>query len=285
MKTTGIWTEHQYDIPFRGFGNTVYIRPFGDVHWGATGCDKKLFIEEISEGKGRTDTWYLGMGDYFDIASTSERELLESKILHESTRDTLDDVYRRMADNFLEKIAHCEGRLIGLVEGNHFARLESGITTTMYMCEQLKCAYLGVMTATRLNFINHGVFKTYDIIAHHGMGAARLAGGSINRVSQMAEGFDGDLYLMGHDHKAITHRGSRCYLHNSPHGGLTIKERITYSARTGGYLRGFINKRPSYVADSAKNPLALGGIVVHITPKRRNVDGVRTVELTPRILT
>lgn len=284
MKTTGIYTEHEFTIPFKRYNEPVHIIPFGDVHWGARHCAEDLFLEEISYGKGRSDVFYLGMGDYFDILSTSERDAIDRAPLHEATREDLDDLYRLRADAFLEKIKHCEGKIIGMIEGNHYAKLESGITTTQYMCEQLKCKYLGVMTATRLHFCGNGSRFNYDIIAHHGMGAARLSGGSINRVAQMGEGWDGDLFLMGHDHKSIAAREVRCYLDHNARSGLQIKEKIIYSVRTGSYLRGFVNKRPSYVADSAGRPLPLGGVRVQVTPVRIDKGGTCTRYLSPKVL-
>lgn len=284
MKTTGVFTEHKYEITAKSWNQPLHIIPFGDVHWGARACAEELFIDEISYGKGRTDTWYLGMGDYFDIMSTSERDAISRAGLHEATMDDLDDLYRKRADLFMEKIKHTEGRLIGLIEGNHYARLESGITTTQYMCEQLGCKYLGVMTATRLIVKIQGSSFSYDIIAHHGQGASRLSGGSINRVAQMGEGWDGDLFLMGHDHKSIASREVRCYLDNDAKVGLRIREKVIYSARTGAYLRGFIDKRPSYNADRANRPLPLGGIQVQVTPYKITREGQMMRGLRPKVI-
>lgn len=284
MKTTGVFVEHAFEVPFKHWNKPLYIRPFGDVHWGHRGCDEDLFVREIQDRKGCSDTWYFGMGDYFDLVSTSERAILEMNALHESTKADLDDLYRKRADSFMETIAHCEGRIIGLVEGNHYARLESGITTTQYMCEQLKCAYLGAMTATRLNFSTHGSYFTYDIVAHHGQGAARLLGGGLNRTAQMAEGWIADLYLMGHDHKAVAGKGQHLQIETCTKNGIRIKERTWYAARTGGYLKGFINKRPTYQADTCKGPLALGGIEIQITPTRHDTKGKATRGLSHKVL-
>ena len=286
LRTTGVFTLHEYDIPFKNWNKAIKIIPFGDVHWGAPGCDADLFMEELHKHKGDPDVYYLGMGDYFDIASTSERRILESIDLHESTKQDLDDLYRMRADSFMEQIRQCQGRIIGMVEGNHYARLESGVTTTQYMCEQLKCKYLGVMSAIRVNFTNpiQKGFYPYDIVAHHGMGAARLHGGSINRVSQIAEGWIADCYFMGHDHKAITAKGQRVFIDKHPQAGLRLKEKTWYSARTGGYLKGYIDKRPTYQADACSGPLALGGIELHVTPTRRKRDKVEVKGLTHRVL-
>ncbi len=284
MKTTGIYTEHQFEIPFKSWNKPIYIIPFGDVHWGDKACDEETFLEDIRWGKGRDDVWYLGMGDYFDALSTSERDILGNPALHEATKDDLSDMYRARADAFLDHIDHCKGRIIGMIEGNHFAKLDSGVTTTQYMCEKLKCKYLGVMSAIRLNFVCGNQRINYDIIAHHGMGAARLSGGSLNRVEQMNEGWDADLFLMGHDHKMNASKTARCSLENHARAGLRIVERTVISARTGSYLRGFIKGRACYNADAARRPLPLGGIRIEITPRSWEKDGRKFKKLMPKVI-
>jgi len=70
------------------------------------------------------------MGDYDDLCSFSERKALNEANLHEETRYTLDEIYQQRVNNLVKEIKFMEGKLIGLIEGNHFGAFQSGITTT-----------------------------------------------------------------------------------------------------------------------------------------------------------
>ena len=183
MQTTGIFQAHQYDVTDATMGEPSWLMPFGDIHYGCPAHSDRSFSKYIECAKEKEHAVFLGMGDYFDIASTSERGILSSGILHDSTLDTMDTYYKELADEFINKICFMKGRIAGLIEGNHYAVLRSGITTTQYMAEVLGCKYLGVAGFVRLKFTLQETSRTsIDIFAHHGKGASRLIGGSLNRV-------------------------------------------------------------------------------------------------------
>src|ERR1035438_10483365 len=94
------------------------------------------------------------MGDYFDTYSTSERRILKDDKLHESTLDRFDTQLMSDTLHFKKEIEFMEGRLIGLIEGNHFGTFSStGITTTQKLAEMLDTKYLGVCSLIHLQII------------------------------------------------------------------------------------------------------------------------------------
>lgn len=207
------------------------------------------------------------MGDYDDLASTSERSILGDEKLHESTKRTLEEVYLKNTMRFAKEIGFMKGKIIGLIEGNHYATFPSGITTTQKMADILGCKYLGVLTFTRLAFHAPGLTSAIDIYAHHGQGAARLIGGSLNRVQQMAEAAEADIFLMGHDHKKASGTISRMSLEGGK-GALRVKQKKSLVVRTGSFLRGLVEEEASYIADRAANPTDLGVAKIEMTPRR-----------------
>ncbi|MCK9370622.1 hypothetical protein M0R04_11990 [Candidatus Dojkabacteria bacterium] len=207
------------------------------------------------------------MGDYDDLASYTERKALLHACLHESTQMSLDELYTIRVNNFLKEIFFMKDKIIGLIEGNHHAILQSGMTTTQMMCDKLKCKYLGVSSFIRLLFpMQNSIKKTYaiDIFAHHGKGAARLAGSSINTVEQMCGIADADIYLMGHDHKKGIVPKARLYL-----GDNRLKQKKILLCRTGSFLKGYVEDQPSYVARALMTPSDLGNIKIEMTPRRK----------------
>jgi len=143
------------------------------------------------------------------------------------------------------------------------------------MCRLMKCKYLGVSTFIRLSFgppKGSGKRMAVDIWAHHGKGAARLAGGSLNRVEQMLEAAECDIALMGHDHKKSIATKTRFRLVNHS-GNLKLSHRKILIGRTGSFLKGYEEGKPSYIADAAMNPTDLGVLKLELTPRRSGKGG------------
>lgn len=279
MQTTGIFTTHDFIIHYTHEGKPIYILPFGDVHRSSPLCHREKWTEWLKWAKTKKDAYFLGMGDYDDLGSSSERKILSNPDLHESTTETLDHLYLRHTTDFVKDIEFMRGRLIGLMEGNHYGNLTSGMTTTQKMADMLGCSYLGVSTFIRLTLkqqhkrSNHS--SSVDIWAHHGKGASRLAGGSLNTVEHMVGAAEADIYLMGHDHKKSVAYATRLYLGDSNRGSTHLRERKILLARTGSFLRGYVPGKVSYVADRMLNPSNLGTVKIELTPKQDWKDGSR----------
>lgn len=271
MTTTGIFTTHRYEVPSKT-NQTHRLFIFGDVHRDSELCAEERWKEFLEEGrKAGPHALFLGMGDYLDSFSTSERDILGDGNLHETTRHNLEKIAKRKCSDMAREMKFMSGRLIGLLEGNHYASFSDGTTSTQYMCNLLGCKYLGVATFVRLSFRAFGPrsarMLAFDIHAHHGKGASRLVGGSLNRVAQMFEHCDADLVIMGHDHKrAIIPANPRLYLHESG-GQLSVKERQMWIARSGSFLAAYADGIASYNVDAARGPCNLGHVECHITPR------------------
>jgi hypothetical protein len=215
------------------------------------------------------------MGDYDDLSSASERKLLLNDDLHESTIQTLEDLYNQNVNRLFKELSFMRGKIIGLLEGNHFGKYQTGITTTQKLAEKLGCAYLGVSAFIRLAFdsaTKHETKNSIDIWAHHGMGAARLVGGSLNRVQQMVEAAEAQIFLMGHDHKKSVGMITRLHLSGQDGTRLKVRHRKVVFARTGSFLKGYESGKASYIADRAMNPTDLGVVKIELTPRRDRTE-------------
>lgn len=272
MNTTGIFKIHYVTIPFKKFGEPIYLIPFGDIHRSSPMCHEEKWQEFLSWAKGKPRCYFLGMGDYDDLASASEREILLNRKLHDSTAMTLEGVYRKYTDSMAKEISFMNGRLIGLMEGNHYGEFQNGTTTTQRLCEKLNTTYLGVSCFIRILFQyrdeNSHKEIDVDIWAHHGKGAARLVGGSLNRVSQMEEAAEADIYLMGHDHKKSAATKTRLKLRGSGPNKFKLSHRKILLCRTGSFLKGYEPGKKSYIVDAAMNPTDLGVVKIEMTPRR-----------------
>lgn len=271
MQTTGIFHTHEYTIQNVQPGKPIYVIPVGDIHRSSPQCDTERWLEFCDWAKKKRWAYFLGMGDYDDFASTSERIILSDPKLHESSRETIEDLQRSHTTRLAKEMSFMRDRTIGILGGNHYGNFINGTTTDHLLAEKLGTTYLGVSAFIRLRLITpHGSRHSVDIWAHHGKGAARLAGGSINRVQQMAETAEADIYLMGHDHKKTISFIPRLRLQEGARANtIKLKQRKILLARTGSFLRGYTPGHASYIVDGAMSPTDLGVVKIELTVKRR----------------
>lgn len=273
MRTTGIFTVHTFEAEGK-YGEPTYIIPFGDIHRFADECHVSKWKSFLEWAKTKERCYFIGMGDYDDLASTSEREVLEDARLHNSTKKSLKDAYLSRTLKLYDELKFMRGRVIGLIEGNHYAVFNNGMTTTQKLCEMLDCKYLGCASLIRF-YVKVKKRKSrdsysVDIFAYHGKGAARLIGSSLNTVQQMAETATADIYLMGHDHKKSVGMVTKLELSRGSHT-IGLRHRKQVLARTGSFLKGYENNMVSYIADKCLNPTDLGVVKIELTPKRQYV--------------
>lgn len=231
------------------------------------------WIEFCKWAKNKPRCYFLGMGDYDDLASTSERGILGDSKLHDSTRITLEQMYEKHTDRLAKEMDFMKGRLIGLIEGNHYSLFSDGCTTTQRLCYKLGgVKYLGVTCFIVLILRYDRTHAHRAVIwAHHGLGAGRLVGGSINKVEQMEKNAEADIYLMGHDHKKSAALLNKLCIRDAPLDYMEPSMKKILLARTGTFLRGYSDKYPSYVADAGMSPTDIGVVKIELTPKREQL--------------
>ncbi len=276
MKTGGLFTVHGFTIPIK-YNHPFRVVFFGDIHRDSPDHAHKKWQEFIQYAKSLKDTWFFGMGDYLDSTSTSERECLGniSSKMHDTFRNDIQALQLAKIELMANELKFMKGRIIGMLNGNHYFEFQSGINGDQKLCELLGAKYLGVCSFVRLTFDCYGRKHTRDIFAHHGAGSARLVGGSMNRVQQMAEGAEADILAMGHDHK----RGAlpaqpRLFLNNCSRYGLRVEQREPILIRSGSYLASYKNNKTNYNVDACRPPSSLGHVEVLINVKTKDKTDV-----------
>jgi predicted phosphodiesterase len=267
MKTTGLFTVRNYKIKVEELGEPIYLIPFGDVHKYAPLHSDDHWQEFLEWARNKKRSYFLGMGDYVDLASTTERNAIKTGQFHDSTIMTLEELYIKHINGMHDDLEFMRGKCVGLLEGNHYAEFRDGTTSTQQLCRLLKTDYLGCSAFIRLSFEYRNKHASLDVWAHHGKGAARLIGGSLNTVQTMGEQAEADIYLMGHDHKKSIGLTSKMKIAQCL-GNYTLVQKKQIYARTGSFLRGYVPDKCSYVADACLNPTDLGVVKIEMTPRR-----------------
>lgn len=239
-----------------------------------------MLREHIQWGLDR-GAWFLGMGDYLDFTSNSQRKLLSP--LRDSQKEQLDSLVQSQADELYHILSPSKGRWLGMLEGNHRWEFQTGekqgTSVDQYLCKKLECDFFGTLAGIRLHFSNTPANHPEAdclICAHHGLGASRTQGGQLHRVEDMLKFFDAEIYLMGHGHSKVASPIDRQQI--SPDGKHHHRTKLL--ARTGSFLRGYVSHEPhsldkpaslsrgSYVEEFAYAPSALGGICIGIGYER-----------------
>lgn len=267
MRTDGLFTVHSHTIPVRS-NQPFRLIFFGDVHRDSPNHANRAWQDFLEYASGLDNAWYFGMGDYLDSTSTSERSCL-GKITQEMHETFLADV-SALQDAKVELMAKelkfMKGKLIGLLNGNHYFSFSDGTNSDQRLCRMLDCKYLGVSSFVRISLDDHGRAQTLDIWVHHGTGAGRLLGGSINRVDQMREHAEADIYAMGDDHKrAVVPATPRLHLARTSRAGLKVKHRQQWLIRSGSFLASYEPGVRNYNVDAARGPCSLGHVELIVT--------------------
>lgn len=286
-----LFTTHRYQVNIPRYNEDYYLAIFSDVHRFASNCDVDRwqawlqYCKNIQKEHGRI--YYLGLGDYDDMASTSERELFFKSKLHDTTIKSLDDVAQKRVDEYVKEISFMKDRLLGMIEGNHYYHFDSGQTSTMKMCDALRCKYLGGVSIIRLAFSSKSThrFNTLDIYAHHTAGGkgggGRREGSSLNKLEDMTHVWDADIYLAGHDHKFNTAMPSYLYLDRY----MKVKQKERLLIRTGSFQKGWVPDTKGYVPTFSGKGNFLGAPIIILRPERHEKKGDETFTIKKSVLT
>lgn len=272
MKTTGVFRMNRFNINVNSLTEPITIIPFGDVHYGAHNHASKIFDNFLSWAKTKKNAYFIGMGDYLDAHSTSERHILNGG-LHETTIEDLQNMMQLRTREFGKKIEFMKGRIIGLVEGNHYSVMRDNRTTTQYLCDMLGCEYLGVESFSKLNIQRDKCKLSVWVYAHHGIGGGgKLVGSSLNALETVAGWANADIYLMGHSHKSAYGRKDRLDPRDGREGPV-LKQREGILMRTKSFQKGREDRMASHVSDCAMGPTPLGWQSITIQLRRNEEDG------------
>jgi predicted phosphodiesterase len=239
-----------------------------------------MFLKRAKESE---DSLFLGVGDYMDSYSTSEREIQYHHAKHDSTREREENEDKSRVRGFSEEIGFMRGRLIGLINGNHYQVYPDGTNSDQYLATLLRTRYLGVCSAIRINLHCGDGVEKIDIFCHHGRGGGRTSVGRFNAVEQLAKISDAEVILMGDNHaRGVIPMTETLEIVSANNGNPAyIRSRPRMLGRTGSFLKHYEDGKASYVVDAAMAPASLGWIEFYITPRKSKHRGqaVTSVEI------
>ena len=257
-----------YDSKTLPWPETI-VMPIGDVQCGVPQCDEDRLRHHIEWGLEH-NAFFLGMGDYADMANPTDRKKLASANLNDTTTQAITEKAEADVERFLTLVKGTEGKWLGLLHGHHYMTFSDGTTSDTRIANALGAPFLGDAAIVRLVLCQGAVPKplgvTCDIFVRHGSGSAATEASALTKVYRDAAVWESDIYLHGHYHRKVATKKPRTYMD----GEGVLRHRNTIMAVTGSFLRGYLqgsqaNGRPggSYVEAMGLPPVTLGGIVLY----------------------
>jgi hypothetical protein len=262
------------------------VLPVGDLQLGAPGCDIDRFKRHMEWGMEH-GAYFLGMGDYVDVASPSNRQAIRSIDVYDSVTEQLEEGAAAKVGQFLDLVRGSEGRWLGLLEGHHFWPFMDGTTSDVRIAQQLRAPFLGTCAFVRLRFADKSNHKlTCTIWCHHGSGSGSAQAAPLTKLERLVGWFEADIYLMGHYSRKGALPVSRLYMADG--GRLRHKKLIL--ASTGGFVKAYDQgsrvsspyARGGYAERGLMTPTALGGVGLYIRPARDS-NGNARLDLTAEV--
>jgi hypothetical protein len=259
-------------IKYRLLSNeSVTLMPIGDAQVGVEAADLKRLKSHMEWGFHKKHALFLGMGDYVDMASPSNRRTLKAAGLYDTVTEALQVKATEDINTFLSMTKYTQGAWLGLLQGHHYMDMADGSTSDIKIAEALRAPFLGDAAIVRLIFDKHkdvdGLPLKADIWCHHGRGGGVGAAAPISLLEKTARGFDADIYLMGHQHKKVATPIDEMFW--SRDGRMLHRTKLL--ACTGSFLKGYLANSMSegraggtYVEKGMMTPVSLGGIVIEL---------------------
>lgn len=249
------------------------IMPIGDIqHTGADGPADLDKLQRHIEWGVEHEAVFVGMGDYIDFASPSNRKRLREAGLYDTAEQVVDDAATRLEEDLYDILKPTRGRWLGLVEGHHYFPHLDGTTTGQRLANYLGTHYLGDAGYLRLTFRQTTVGANLKVFIHHGHSTATTPGGVLVRLQRFSAHINAQLILTGHVHQVIAYPFDE--LDMTERGEPRLYHHTRMLVATGSFMKGWLQGsnlggRPSgsYVEQKMLPPVALGAPVVIATPK------------------
>ncbi len=270
--------SHTLTVPWK----PLHIIPVGDIQWA--GMDHysvavgalRAHIDQgrVYEARGET-VRYLGMGDYIDFLSPSNRTRLDAAGLYDNALDILDKTALYLNDELVRgALTPTIGKWAGLIEGHHFKNLVTGATSDQMLCARLRAKFLGTCALLKFVFTIGNHKLPFYLWAHHGVGNGQTGYYPLMRLEKVSAEWEGvHVFAMGHTCKQAIELKNKID-HQWPKGKFTLRHRKVYLVGTGGFSRSYVEgsrqgkvPRGHYSEKGMMAPVALGAPIIHVTPK------------------
>lgn len=265
----------------------------GDIQW--SGDKDAVAISHLKETIARAleaeqnghEVRFIGMGDYTDFASPSNRQRIAAAALYDNAQAVIEQKAVELVHEIFDlALRPTKGKWLGLVEGHHLFDLKHGDTTDMRLCELLDAPFIGTTGLVNLTFQAPAGMTAkipYTIWYAHGVGNGQTGYYPVARLAKKAAEWEQvDCFAMGHTTKMAMDFQNKVYP-RWKHGDLSHRKVILIG--TGGYSKTYVIgamqgniPRGGYAERGMMNAAIIGSPVLHIRPRVK--EGIVSVDAT-----
>ena len=253
----------------KGASTPVTICPLGDIQWAGDRNDLAFdsLQEHIARCLALPNPKFVGLGDYIDFASPSNREALAHAKLYDTARKVIADATKNLTDELYDKVLKpTKGMWLGMVNGHHHMNIPKVGDSDEYLADKLGAPFCHELGLVQLRWDGGA---EVNILFFHGDGGSVFPWGPLNKLFRISPNFDADILLMGHQTKKAV--GEYDFI--SPVFPTDSEARLEHRTRhlvgTGGWTKGYVHGKQTYVSAGMYPPVALGQPIVHVRPTWR----------------
>lgn len=248
----------------------VTLCPLGDVQWAGDREDIAFdhLQRHIAKCLSQPHPLFIGMGDYVDFASPSNREALQQARVYDNARKVIQDATRKLVEEAYELIyAPTTAKWVGLVQGHHHFSV-GGQDSDEYLCHLLQAPFLEEMGVVVIKWrTGNQLHGEVVAMAVHGDGYSVFPWGPLNKLYRFAPNIHADILLMGHHTKKAHTDHDQLVIETPEDGPDHLAHRPCHLVGTGGWGKGYVLGKPTYVSKAMYSPVALGQPIIHIRPR------------------
>ena len=250
---------------------SLFIVPFGEIQSEAEYPRLANLVKWLLKRKDEGHSILtLGMGDYFESPSPSDRAAIKAAkrgfgFYEELARDIMT-IYEKRTLEIYKILKPLTGHVAGLLRGHHWLEFATNLRADLptdsnrLLAQLLETEYLG-STVQLTVLVNEIPFR---IFASHGYGSARTPGARLAKRLRMREVvLDAHWYVMGHDNDKLVY----------PTEALMGREYLKqYYSGSGSFQRAYSFDQPegTYAEDLLLPPSALGVVIAQVTMKEKH---------------
>lgn len=255
-------------------GDSLNIYPVCDVQVGAHGVDKDAFQEYIATAAADPVGHIIGVGDYTDGVSPSNRKLLMASFvkgeLYDVARDMLDGAAEEQAMVFQAIVQPTVGKWDAVLGGHHYweyqPRNNQIANTDMDIAKFVGAPYVEAASLAVVSYV-FDKKSVLRVLVTHGLGGTSTFAGPLNQLEKLMRAFDAQVYIVGHHHKLVAARAVK--LEEDAKAPTKLRATDSVLVGAGSWLRGYMADEVTYAEAGLMVPLATGAPIIRVT-KRPN---------------
>ncbi len=274
-----------FRISVRGAGPAMNLYCIGDLHIGSPAFLGSAFDHVCDIVKSDPLAYFICPGDLTDEDRPSTRLLRHQMFNDRQEAFEQEDLQHLhwLDTKVLPKLLRLikPERCLGLLDGDHYRKYATGLTSVQYMCAKHKIPYLGGGQALlRLTFCDstrHS--RLIKVHVHHGKGGGVTEQSDIRELQSVQHQWPGvRLFIRGHSHKPKVFPFSwyEDYGTNPP----IVHTQEGLLVNCGSFRQGIIMGQTDYAEKKVYSPTSRRCPVVHFTVTRKSFPKVFEVELS-----